>query len=1096
MAIKSLSLKDREGIVTKFMKQNFSLIYAVSVMIIFCCFFNSSAFAVESITLSPDSDIEFNNANDSKKLFVQVSPKQEGIELIIDISKFVANLSSETITTDADGKASFIVTPGSQTGMAFLSVSVEGIESNAIIVKNNVLDPEDPNNITTLNITQELVINWNENPNSRATITLTPAKIANLTIHNQNPEIVSVNTALSTDSSGTAGLNIIANKGGTAKIYVSMPDGTQSNVLTIKVYTDDYIIITPNITELKVGTSKEISAFGGSGTFFWSCKDGLFDKTTGDSVTWTAPNYPGVFNIVVADNKGKTGQIRAFVTEPLKIYPKEISITHDQKVEFHAIGGKPDYQFSVKNGGAITLEEVAGHSDFKIAAPSQTAGEYTVIVTDALGDSSEAKITVLDHMTLSRNEVEITQDPYNDNIELNFDLLEKVEINNGKPPFSISVEKGDFRLKGRTISIIPPINNDTYKVVVKDTLGDVQSVLIKTSIPGRLLVQPANPKASVGETLTFEALGGSAEYTFVSSAGTLLNQQGNKIDLLVDTDSDITLVVKDGKGSSVSAYIQVSPAISIDPSSSPVNLFPGQSKKFKVSGGNGVYRYSTNYGIQEELIEHTGQGEFVFTAPLHSGTITLTVTDTRNSSPASIKFNMEPIRLGITPSLKVLDLGAKGTEMDPIRFNIVTTNDNDLLEIWAEYGTITHKGKKIIYTPPTMKVDDIIHLRSIPEEGSDSIVQEAHAKIQIVQGLSITPSVLYLENKEGKTDKQFTVIGGAGGYTITAKYGTLSHVFAEPGDKITYSSPEISLIDENIVVTDKAGSKTSAIVRVSNSLKITPLMQTVGLGEQCEFSVLNGVPPYTPTANSGTLIENGKGKYLYTAPGQSGEYKINVFDAANNQISATIFVTNSLKITPQIAVLSPGESTEIRPITGTPPYQFTATIGNLSSTSSSGESVIYTAPVNFEGDQIEAYVKVYDSEDITVATEIKIISTPKPFISTNSNVLMQNELDKFMVNLSFYGQGQADVYAALQYPDGTLLFFDSNKQLVTDFVAYGQNKEISDTTNQGNIFSGSQMPSAVKGQFILYSVLVQPGQDLLDLSKWISELGMHSFEIK
>ena len=1017
------------------------------------------AAAVDSISLTPGSDITFTTPSDSRTLSIQVSPAEAGVNLVVDVDTSVVGVSANTLTTDSNGTASLTITPGRQNNTVFLTVLAGGVESNAVIV---TVTPDAIGSAQISIVPSDLQIDWNNNPNSQATIVLVPPQITTVTIRNENPDIVTTPTSLTTDSGGRAELNIIANKKGTAKLTASLADGTVSNTLTINV-TDTSTPLTTNVTKIELGMEESTTFMveGGTGDYTWSVQDGagIFDNMTGSPVTYTAPDYPDSFKIEVKDGK-QTVTIDVNVTDSLRLHPRQVYLKMGQQVALEALGGKGPYKFSVLTGTATTPAPIDGAPNFaKVTAPN-ARGEFQIEVYDeSLAKTAQSTLNVVEGMQLSPREVEVTQKG----------VPGTIQIQDGRPPFQVQVDKGNFKLVGRQVQIFPPVENGIYKLVVTDAIGEVAEADINVKISGRLEISPSNPAVTLGDTITFSTLGGQAPYTFRSPKGTLSCYECESTVLTVTgTDSDIILWVTDSTGVKATALVNVIQPIRLEPSGSQFDLYPGESKRFnKISGGSGTYFYSTSFGRSENTIQETSDGGVIFTAPKYSGEVTLTVNDTRGSEPAIVKFNVFPVRLAITPSIRFLDMGSTNQV-----FEIISGEQDTKFKVWTEKGKADKKGDKILYTPPPgLATKDVLHVVSL------DTAEEATAEIEIVRALSVTPAVMYLDNSS-QASKDFHTSGGTGTYQFSARYGTFEPQFAdasETGVTVTYKSPGPMKKDEVITVTDSRGRKHSAIVRINNQLRMTPQMVTLAPGASVEFIGIHGVGPYAPSVTAGnvtqTYVEAGEVRFSYTAPAEAGEYQITVVDANDKEVTGTIYVTADLKMTAHLAVLRMGESTTITATGGIAPYSFNTTSGYLSKTDQPGE-VSYTAPVGFEGNEMNDYVTATDSNGAQVSTEIRVIKTPKSVLSANSSSFVEG--DKLNLNLTVLGEGQADVYAAVLLHDGQLFFFGDNGAITPELIPYRQNLVISDKTTHETVLS-FDLPNLGQGQSTLYTQLVKPG---------------------
>ncbi|WP_069470868.1 hypothetical protein [Candidatus Marithrix sp. Canyon 246] len=1031
-------------------------ISTILIFLIWLLSYAQIAAAVNAVSITPDSRVVFSKASDKKTLFIKVSPAEAGVEVIVDVDTSVVEVSSETLTTDSKGKAKLIIKPGNTQNTTLLTVMADGAESNVIVVENIAASTS-----TIIKLPDELRIDFDQNPNSSATISVIPAQVTNVTIQNQNPDIITTPSALSTDSSGNTKLTIIAHQCGEAEVIVSLPDGSASETLHVKVVACEGMATTPTQTTLLTEESKKFNVKGGSGIYTWDAEDGSLDAHSGDEVNYTAPSYPGDFDVIVRDNKGNKAIIKVHVIEALKLYPTEACLRTGEKIKMQASGGKLPYEFSILNGSA-TIDNIDANSAW-ITAPA-SKGDSTILVKDSAGNEAEAILNMGEGMLLSSKEIEITEE----------NNSKTISIQQGCAPFLANVEKGNVELIGREIKIDPPVENGSYRLIVKDATGELQEALVNVKIPGRLQISPSKTRLTLGSTVSFEAVGGKAPYTFISSGGSLsCNECKNTNFSVEDSDFDLKLHVTDNTGAKATAIIEIDEPIKVrtvdgQTRSKLITVYPGQSKRFKITGGSGSYSYNNDLQIPN-LITETNNGDIIFTAPINiDKTFSMTVTDTR-SNTALVEFQVEPTTLGITPSIVSLDLGDSKNKT----FRIIS--DEDDFKIWAEMGTIIdRKGKSIIYRPPEKIAGiDLLHVES------KSTGEKTIATIDIAKSLSISPDIIYIKNKS-YASKVFHVSGGYGNYVFHAKYGDFNPSFAkasETGVDITYTPPGVMMPDEIISVSDSKSNTDSTQVKISNRLRITPKMVTLAPGEQVEITGINGVAPYDATVNAGNIEKiNGQTNkviYRYTAPAETGTYRLKIIDAADNVATGEIFVTSSLKITPTTKTLRPGESATIRVIGGSKPYVFTAELGDLLNTETNGNEISYRAPFSFEGEEIDDYIKIYDSQDKYISAHIKVVKTPKSILSCNAKSFGVG--DNLKINLSLLGMGKVDVYVAVKLPDDLgILFFTQNPEaaFVTEASPYLINAGLIKETKYENVLSLDNIPQLPAGKYTLYSRVV------------------------
>ncbi len=1029
-------------------------ISTISLFMIWLFCYAEIAAAVDTVSITPDSRVVFSKASDKKTLFIKVSPAEAGVEIIVDVDTSAVDVSSETLITDSKGKARLTIKPGNTQNTVLLTVIADGAESNVIVVENNASSTS-----TTIKLPDELRIDFDQNPNSSATISVTPPQISNVTINNQNPDIVTTPSVLSTDSSGNAEFTIIAHQCGEATVTASLPDGTVSETLRINVVACEGMATTPTDTTLLTEETKNFHVKGGSGIYTWDAEDGSLDSHSGDEVNYTAPSYSGNFDVIVRDNKGNKAIIKVHVIEALKLYPTEACLRSGEKIKMKASGGKLPYEFSILNGSA-TIDNIDANSAW-ITAPA-LKGDSTILVKDSAGNSAETILSMGEGMLLSSKEIEITEE----------NNSKTISIQQGCAPFRANVEKGNVELIGREIKIDPPVENGSYRLIVKDATGELQEALVNVKIPGRLQISPSKTRLTLGSTVSFEAVGGQAPYTFISSGGSLsCNECKNTNFSVEETDFDLELHVTDNTGAKATAIIEIDQAIKVETvedktRSKNITMYPGESKRFKIIGGSGNYTYNTNLDIAN-IISETSNGDIILTAPSKiDKKFSMSIEDSRGGT-TTILFEIQPTTLGITPSIVSLDLGDNKNKS----FEIIS--DENEFKVWAEKGTIiSHKGKSILYRPPLIAGSDFLYVQSQSDE-------KTIATIDIAKSLSISPDIIYIKNKS-YASKVFHVSGGYGKYVFHAKYGDFNPPFAnasETGVDVTYTPPGVMKPDEIISVSDSKAKQDSTPVIISNQLRITPRMVTLAPGEQADITGINGVAPYDATVSAGNIkqihIKDNKVSYRYTAPAEAGQYKINIIDAADNVARGEFFVTSSLKITPKTKILRPGESATIRIIGGSKPYVFTAELGDLLNTETNDNKISYSAPLSFEGEEIDDYIKIYDSQDKYISTHIKVVKTPKSIISCNARSFRVG--DNLKINLSLLGMGNVDVYVAVKLPDDLgILFFTQNPEaaFVPQASPYLVNSSLAIETKYENVLSLDNISQLPAGKYTLYSRVV------------------------
>lgn len=168
----------------------------------------------------------------------------------------------------------------------------------------------------------------------------------------------------------------------------------------------------------------------------------------------------------------------------------------------------------------------------------------------------------------------------------------------------------------------------------------------------------------------------------------------------------------------------------------------------------------------------------------------------------------------------------------------------------------------------------------------DSVGQEAVALVFIVDQLTISPTNV---NVTAGGNISFSSFGGSPPYTydITLGNGTVDPL---TGLFTAADSPGTTIVE----VTDKNGTKLSAVVTTVEKPHINPPLAIVEAKDQLNFSTLGGVEPYTYSifSGSGTISASG----LFTAPATTGTTMIEVRDKYGFNSFSQVQIINSNKI--------------------------------------------------------------------------------------------------------------------------------------------------------------------------------------------------------
>ncbi|MBF0100126.1 MAG: hypothetical protein HQK77_04375 [Desulfobacterales bacterium] len=362
------------------------------------------------------------------------------------------------------------------------------------------------------------------------------------------------------------------------------------------------------------------------------------------------------------------------------------------------------------------------------------------------------------------------------------------------------------------------------------------------------------------------------------------------------------------------------------------------------AGGTEPYIWSANVG---DISTSTG-AEVTYHVPDAPGEYQVTVMD--DSSLTAIGKVRVYDRLRISPTIHLLEIGQEmnffmyGGKMP---YSVQTESES------TDMSTVN--GDIFVFTAPNTEGQSILHF-------FDALGQEQTMAIRILpqKSMRITP-INTIIGVLGQVPLR--VLGGIPPYRWSASGGQLSSVqdpsvmYFAPSNPGTY----------DILVADSKNLEATSVVEVISDLMIYPLNASVLMenNQAITFRVSGGIAPYQWAADFGKI--DGEGLEIkYYPPVEGGDYQVKVVDGQQQEVYASIHVTSVPKISPSHVMLHSTETETFTVTGGTPPYEWAADFGNLSSYD--GESVTYSAGdiqgsdrvyiVDAQGNQTKAIVQM------------------------------------------------------------------------------------------------------------------------------------------
>ncbi|MBI3090624.1 MAG: Ig-like domain-containing protein [Candidatus Tectomicrobia bacterium] len=486
----------------------------------------------------------------------------------------------------------------------------------------------------------------------------------------------------------------------------------------------------------------------------------------------------------------------------------------------------------------------------------------------------------------------------------------------GVAPFLWAPRSGSISgdATGASVTYTAASLTGTDAVIVRDSTG--LQAQVSVTVVTALSANPTRGSLQPRGTQVFDAVQGTSPYTWLSEAGELSTNTGNRVIYTApNTTGRHTLTLRDSAGQSVDITITVAQPVTVEPPTS--NVSRGGRGQFIASGGVPPYSTRATCGTSSEP---DVRGNFTFSAPGTLGQCILQVSDAENNLSQAVAFVTDdpvisPATASIAPSGILVFNVAGGSS--PYQWS-------------ASSGTLTSFAGTVttLIGPPTAG-QFTVTVR-------DRDGKTATATLSVTIPPAITPATATIGPQETAT---FTATNGSGEFTWTATAGTLS---STSGATITYTAPRTAG-QFTIGATDTNQDSTFAMVFViQDTISVSPSTVVMDPNATQLFTVTGGTGRFSWASQAGNLLSTAGTSVTYIAPSITGDFRLTATDTAGNQGVAAVSVAGTIRITPATATMRFGETRTFRALRGTGDFTWESTAGQLSATS--GDSVDLTAP--------------------------------------------------------------------------------------------------------------------------------------------------------
>lgn len=694
-----------------------------------------------------------------------------------------------------------------------------------------------------------------------------------------------------------------------------------------------------------------VSALGGTGTYQFSIDGGPLQSGNIFS-NLLAGNY----NITVTDINGCT------LTAPFQVTDQPAPVISSAPVVDALCFGGNDGSISVNaNGGTGALTYSIDNGLTNQANPDfnqLSAGNYTVLITDANGCTAEIQVAINEPTQLTASDVTTPASCGNN------DGTTTVSANGGTPAYQYSIDNGVTFQSGGLFNNLLAGN---YDVLIKDGNGctfTITSSISNTAAPVITSVNTVDLTCfnSDDGTIEINANNGTAPLQFSIDNGSSF-QLSNLFSNL--PQGNYNIIVADALGCQTTSSVVLTEPALLTLSNQLTNSTcsqPNGALSIVANGGSIPYTYSIDSGI-------TQQANSTFNN-LIAGNYNVVVTDNNGCSATSTEI----ITDAPSPVIQTVvdtDVNCNGASNGQI--SITANGGTGIIQFSIDNGTTFQSSATFSNLPPGVY---------------DVVISDANNCTSSSSATITEPAALQFNTNStsascGNSDGSLTI--NANGGTGIYQYSIDNGVTFQPGS--TFNN--ITAGNYSIVVTDANNCSVSGNGTVNNAA--APLISATALTDVTCNGINNGTITISANGGTGALqysINNGTSFqsgniFNNLAP---GVYDIIVEDVNGCEATTSVTINEPDAVTAMISSInttcsSNNGSVSIVAAGGIGNYQYSIDNG---STYQTGTSFANLLSGNYS-------VVIQDANNCTVTYSVNITDSPGPSIQLlNSSDLTCN----------------------------------------------------------------------------------------------------------
>ncbi len=679
-------------------------------------------------------------------------------------------------------------------------------------------------------------------------------------------------------AAGKYSLTVTDGKGIIKNAEYEIPDPSMS--LSIE-------IVKPSSGATEGDASANLLVDGGTGNMTYQWDNG---ETTQLATKLTT----GIHSVTVTDDNGCSATTSFEVTEKVLPLSVTLEILAQNKCASGAIG---EIEAMVKGGKSPFKYQWSENGAFEKKLTNRTAGEYSVTVADAAGQTATGFATITAPPTL---------EVYFENLSAS-----KLGVDNGRAQVKVAGGKAPYIYlwdNKATSDLVKNLSAGTHTLTITDANGctDVQTVDILEDLDMLgVIIKPGGQINCAGQatgSLLLDISGGKGPYTYLWSDGQTTDNPTNL------KAGSYSVTVTDVVGSTFSSSFEINEPSAVTANAtadapSSTNGLDGKAT-VKASGGTGSYSYAWDNGESSNKA-----------STLDAGRHTVTVTDAAGCSTTAtveIRENILAIAIAIKLTADIKCAGSSDAEIDAT----VNGGKGPYTYLWSD-GQTSAIAKDLKAGSYVVTITDAV--------GSTST-----STFEIKEPSPITAVVT--------ADAPSSTNGLDGKASVKVSGGTSPYTYAWDNGETSNKAVKLPAGIHTLTVTDAAGCTTTTSIDISeNILALSVLIEQsnnikcAGASEATiAAAIKGGKGPFTYSWSSGatsSTVENlGGGLYTLTVTDITGHTATSVITVDTPKPLVTV-----VKIEKSAgANLKDGQAT-VEVTGGTGKYTYAWDTGELSS---------------------------------------------------------------------------------------------------------------------------------------------------------------------